>query len=120
MAWAFRFKTLLLAAVVALLLCPVRARRRLTIAFHTNQLDTRGTTRAIADYAHYARELLGHTPLLVVPTLTFDVGVLQPADRAVVLRWLLAELAARPLQSAPAEASCPPELAEAVMARRRM
>ena len=42
------------------------------IAFHTPQLDVRGTCGSLYDYAHYNETILNNKSVIVVPKLSFD------------------------------------------------
>lgn len=44
--------------------------QQLTICFHTNEFNNRGTTVAIYDYAHYNEVLLKHKSIFLMPNLT--------------------------------------------------
>lgn len=58
-------------AILILLICLFNIHQyystKLKICFHTNELNVRGTTIAVYDYAHYNEVLLNHTSIIVLP-----------------------------------------------------
>ena len=52
--------------------CDIRQRKK-NICFHTNELNQRGTTQAVFDYAHFNEVLLNNTSIIVAPTTVANI-----------------------------------------------